>query len=154
MIRLMGVLAAGCLAAAALATGTMPAHAADKQPPTCAAISFRPLASGMADGDYDAGLYQSRFARITLKGTVKGGTATNYFLTLNGKQPETLKDLPKTASGCLASKHVVLPAKTQPAGACTGDRFRVVIFNTGKEKVTALFGLHGAAWDLCTVNKA
>ena len=36
-------------------------------------LTFRPLTSDAGEGEQDAGLYKSRFGRIVVKGTVKGG---------------------------------------------------------------------------------
>jgi len=35
-----------------------PTWSTEKEPPTCAAIGFRPLPSGLSDGDQDAGVYK------------------------------------------------------------------------------------------------
>ena len=46
---------------------------AQKAPPACAAITFRPLPSGMTDGEQQAGMYKSRHARLALHAQVKQG---------------------------------------------------------------------------------
>ncbi len=140
------------LAAGGLAVASADA-AEGKQPPACAAISFRTLAAGVADGEQDAGLYKSRFVKIELKATVKGGVAETYFMTINGKRPDALAGgIPKSAEGCLKSKHVAIPAKAQGA-TCTGSRFRVVIERSGDRKTAMLFGLQGNDWQFCSAAK-
>ncbi|MEI6557080.1 MAG: hypothetical protein WCO00_01635 [Rhodospirillaceae bacterium] len=131
-----------------------PASAADgKQPPACAAISFRPVAGTPPDGEQDSGLYKSRFVKIELKATVKAGLATNYYLLINGQKADGVGAPPKGSDGCLKSKHIAVPVKAQPAGACTGERFRVAILRSGKDKTALLFGLHGSEWQFCSGSK-
>lgn len=138
--------------ALALLTAGMPAHpaaAATKEPPACAAISFRSLASGMPDGEREAGMYKSRFGRIEIVGTVQGGRVTNYAMHVAGKEPPALAGtLPKAVEPCLKSKHVAVPVK-QAAGGCTGDRLRVVVHRSGSQKLAMLFVLQGSDWALC-----
>jgi len=145
--RLCGTALVAGLAAVTLAT---PAHAQKKEPPACAAISFRPIAPGAPDGETDAGLYKSRFGKIEIKADVKGGQATNYFMVLNGKKIDAAANPPKAADSCLRSKHVKLPFQKQAAGACTGSRFRVVIDRSGKQPVALFFGLQGEDWAYCS----
>ena len=140
-----------------LAVGGLAVASADaaegKQPPACAAISFRPLAGTPPDGEQDAGLYKSRFVKIELKATVKGGLPSNYYMLINGKKPDALAGgVPKATEGCLKSKHVAIPVKTQ-GGSCTGSRFRVVIDRNGSGKVAMLFGLQGNDWQFCNAAK-
>ncbi|MBF0561208.1 MAG: hypothetical protein HQL37_04130 [Alphaproteobacteria bacterium] len=143
--------AAGMVAGASL--GSSPASAAGgKTPPACAAISFRPVPPGMADGEQDAGLYKSRFGKIEIKAMVKGGAAQDYYMTINGKRPTAMTGpTPKSADACFHAKHVKTPVKKQE-GACTGSRFRVVIHNTGDHKLVAFFGLQGDDWQLCSAS--
>jgi hypothetical protein len=138
-----------------LAAGGLAVVSADaaegKEPPTCSAISFRPLLPGAPDGEQDAGLYKSRFVKLELKATVKGGAPETYYLLINGKRPEPLAGgVPKGANDCLKSKHVAVPVKTQ-GETCTGNRFRVVIERTGDHKTAMLFGLQGNDWLFCSV---
>ena len=141
-----GVCAAALMAAAALVAG--PAQA--KEPAACQAISFRPVPSGAPDGVQDAGLKPTKSGRIEIKADVQGGAAKNYFMTLKGNKVDGGDKGPKVSDGCLKAKHVALPYKTQPAGACTGERFRVVIEAQGAKKVAQFFGLHGSAWEHCS----
>ena len=150
-MRVLGLAALGFCMIAALAVAG-PAAAADKRAaPACSAINFRPVASGLPDGDHEAGRYNSRFAKIVLMATVKGGAA-DYYVTFNGKRPAALASVPETVTPCLRSKNVTVPIK--PAGAaCTGSRFRVVVDHVGNEKTALLFGLHGKEWRLCSASK-
>ncbi|WP_247887205.1 hypothetical protein [Azospirillum sp. SYSU D00513] len=141
-----GVCAFVVMAGAALAVS--PAQA--KEPAACQAISFRPLLPGAPDGVQDAGLKPTKSGRVEIKADVQGGNATNYFMTLKGNKVEAGTGGPKVSDGCLKAKNVALPYKTQTAGACTGERFRVVIERQGEKRVAQFFGLHGEAWEHCS----
>jgi hypothetical protein len=135
------------LAVAAALLAATPALAADKKPPACAAVNFRPVAA-MNDGTQTAGHYKSRFGSIDLLADVKGGQAT-YRTTVNNQPLVPFKgDIPKASYPCLKSKHVATPP--QPVGgACTGSRFRVVVDSSGKSKLVMLYALQGDDWKLC-----
>ncbi len=150
MLRI-GSVAAAMLAGTAVAViAAAPATAQKKDPPACAAISFRPIPAGMPDGEQDAGLYKSRFARIEIKAQVRNGQPETYYMLLNGKKPAPISGpLPKAVEPCLQAKHVKLPVKAQD-GNCTGTRFRVVIDSSGPQKLAMLFGLHGNDWRYCS----
>ncbi|PWC39306.1 hypothetical protein [Azospirillum sp. TSO35-2] len=139
---------AALLLAGGLAGLSTPAEA--KDPPSCAAISFRPLVPGGPDGEQDAGLYKSRFGKIEVKADVKGGQATNYYMVLNGKKVDGPAAPPKLSESCLKSKHVKVPVIKQSSGACTGSRFRVVVDRSGGKPVAAFFGLQGDDWAYCS----
>lgn len=141
-----GVCAAALVAGAALLAS--PAQA--KPPAACQAISFRPIAAGTPDGVQDAGLKPTRSGKVEIKAEVLGGAAKNYFMTLKGARVDGGDKGPKVSDACLKAKHVALPYKMQPAGACTGERFRVVIEAQGAKKVAQFFGLHGSAWEHCS----
>jgi hypothetical protein len=145
-------LAAFCFSLSTFAIGS--AEAAIRiEPPGCGAISFRPLASGMADGEQDAGLYKSRFVKIEIKATVKSGEAQEYHMLINGKAPTPLAgDLPKSVDECLKSKHVAVPVKSIQ-GACVGTRFRVVTQHESADRLAMFFGLKGSEWHLCSAAK-
>lgn len=130
-------------------TGTAAAATAKKEPPACSAISFRTVPPGTPDGEQDAGLYKSRFAKIELKAEVQGGVAKTYYMVINGKKVEQATTPPALSDGCLTSKNVKLPYQKQPAGSCTGERFRVVIDRSSGKPVAAFFGLQGNAWAYC-----
>ena len=140
------------LGAAQPAGATSKRESHGKESPSCAAISFRPLVMGMPDGIHEAGMYKSRFTRMELMAEVEGGTPKTYFLQVDGRKLESaLPAIPHEVEGCLKSKHVRLPVVKQ-SGACTGSRFRAVVFRGGKQKVAMLFGLQGDEWHLCTAS--
>nr|WP_114861673.1 hypothetical protein [Azospirillum brasilense] len=145
--RLFG---AALVAGIATIVFAQPVLAQKKEPPACGAVSFRAIAPGAPDGETDAGLYKSRFGKIEVKAEVKGGQATNYYMVLNGKRIDASANPPKAADSCLKSKSVKLPYQKQAAGACTGNRFRVVIDRSGKQPVALFFGLHGDDWAYCS----
>ena len=151
--RLFSGIGALLLVAAATLAVSPASAAAGKEPPACAAISFRPVLGTPPDGEQDSGLYKSRFVKIELKATVKAGLATNYYLLINGKKAEGVAVPPKGSDGCLKSKHVGVPVKSQAPDACTGTRFRVVVLRGGKEKTALLFGLQGNEWLYCSGSK-
>ena len=96
----VGVGFALCLPALAATAATKPPI--QQAPPACAAITFRPLPSGMTDGEQQAGTYKSRYARLALHAQVKQGEPVDYFVLAGGKrlaaapasQPETAASLP------------------------------------------------------------
>ena len=125
-----------------------PALAApEKTPPACAAIAFRPVASGMTDGEQDAGMYKSRFGRIVLKATVKTGQAQDYYVEVDGKRPADAASPPAGLAGCAQAKK--LPAPAAASGACTGDGFKVVVDHAGKARAVALYARNGKEWHFC-----
>jgi hypothetical protein len=140
----------GLTAAQAGAAAKPPAKPApQKGPPACAAIRFRAVPSGAGDGEQPAGLYKSRFGRLELTATVKGGAATDYHLSFDGKPlGASPQALPSTASACAAKKK--MPAPGQPVSACTGDSFTVVIDHEAKERLALLYGLQGKQWQFCS----
>jgi len=70
MRRAPSLLAIAAGTAGAFVLAASPLGAADREPPSCAAITFRPVPSGLADGAQNAGLYKSRFGRIEVVATV------------------------------------------------------------------------------------
>lgn len=131
-----------------------PALAADKKtPPACAAIDFRPIASGMGDGEQESGMYKSRFGRIEMKATVKGGAAADYQAVVNGKPLKAMNSVPQAAIDCAATKKI--PATARAATPC-GDaaKLRVVVTQSGADKILATYGLKGKSWNLCKVGTA
>jgi hypothetical protein len=158
MILFRFALAAAKLAATAFVSPTTGMSAekktAEKGPPACGAVSFRPLASGLSDGNQQSGLYRSRYGSIVLLAKVQGGQPTDYFLELNGKTPEPFTAaVPKSADGCLKSKSVKLPV-AKSSGACVGTRFRVVLDRSTQQPLALLFALQGDDWKLCSTAKA
>lgn len=141
-----GVCAVALMAGVALLAS--PAQA--KEPAACQAISFRPIPAGTPDGVQDAGLKPTKSGKVEIKAEVQGGAAKNYFMALKGNKIDGGDKGPKVSDRCLKAKNVALPYKAQPAGACTGERFRVVIEAQGGKKVAQFFGLHGSAWEHCS----
>lgn len=122
---------------------------AQKAPPVCAAITFRPLPSGMTDGEQQAGLYKSRHARLALHAQVKQGEPVDYFVVAGGKRLAAgPTSLPEAAASCAAAKK--MPAPGAATTHCTGQRFTVVVAHTGNERLAMLYGLDGATWRFCT----
>ena len=120
-----------------------------KAPPACAAITFRPLPSGMTDGEQQAGMYKSRHARLALHAQVKQGEPVDYFVVSGGKRLTAgPASLPDAAASCAAAKK--MPAPGAPAASCTGQRFTVVVAHAGNERLAMLYGLDGTAWRFCS----
>ncbi len=144
-------------AAAATLVGllVLSAQAAEKrEPPSCAAIAFRPVPSGASDGVQDAGLYKSRFGRIEVKANVKGGAAQSYFVEINGKALTEVPaaDLPKAATNCAKVKRMSAPAK--PLDPCDGDRLTVLITHGNDKRYFLLYGHTGGSWQYCSAGAA
>lgn len=145
-IAAAAVLSLGAIAAA------LPAAAADKKPPACGAVNFRPIANTANDGEMTAGHYKSRFATIDVMGKVQGGQ-DSYALRVNGQPVKPINEIPKSSYACLKSKHIATPP--QPvAGACKGSRLRVAIDSAAKQKLFMLFALQGDDWKLCEAGTA
>jgi hypothetical protein len=142
-------------ALAALVLMALPAAAADKkEPPSCAAIAFRPVASGLTDGEQDAGLYKSRFGRIEVKANVKDGTPQGYFVEIDGKPLAKVAsgDLPADAASCAKVKRMSAP--TAALDPCTGDRLTVLITHNGDKRYFLLYGHNGGSWKFCSAGAA
>jgi hypothetical protein len=136
------------VAAATAAAATKPPPA-QKAPPSCAALAFRPVPSGMTDGEQQAGMYKSRHGRLELHAQVKQGEPVDYFVIAGGKRLAAAPaSLPEAAASCAAAKK--MPAPGAPASSCTGQRFTVVIAHAGKERLALLYGLDGANWRFCS----
>jgi hypothetical protein len=132
-------------ALAAIAAAKPPVQ---KAPPACSAITFRPLPSGMTDGEQQAGSYKSRHARLALHAQVKQGEPVDYFVVAGGKRLAAgPPSLPEAAVSCAAAKK--MPAPGAPASSCTGQRFTVVVAHAGNERLAMLYGLDGSTWRFC-----
>ena len=123
-----------------------------KEPPSCAAISFRPLPDDVGDGEQDAGLYKSRFGRIFVKGMVKGGKVETYFVTINSAKPAAAGNLPASVASSAATKK--LPAPGKPADVCLGDRLQVLIDHSSDKRYVLLYARSGGKWQLCSAGSA
>jgi hypothetical protein len=120
-----------------------------KAPPACAAITFRPLPSGMPDGEQQAGMYKSRHARLELRAEIKQGTPVNYYVVAGGKRIAAVPgSLPEAAASCAAAKK--MPKPETPAASCTGQRFTVVVAHAGEQRLALLYGQDGTSWRFCS----
>jgi len=120
-----------------------------KAPSACAAIAFRAVPAGMTDGEQQAGMYKSRYARLALHAQVKQGEPVDYFVLSGGKRLAGAPvNLPEAAINCAAAKK--MPAPGTPASSCTGLRFTVVVAHNGSERLAMLYGLDGATWRFCS----
>ncbi len=134
------------------------AAAADtKAAPTCSAIAFRPLPSGLNDGVQNAGLYHSRFGRMEVKANVKNGAPQGYFVEIDGKPPAKVaaQDLPQDVAACAKLKRMGMPAKGEDP--CTGDRLTVLTSHSGDKRYYLLYGHEGhgtEAWHFCSAGAA
>lgn len=146
----LAILALGAVGLAAVAPLSS-AWSQVKEPPSCAAISFRPLADGASDGEQDAGLYKSRFGRILVKGVVKGGKVETYFVTVNNARPTTAA-LPASTAACAAAKKLPAPGKT--VDVCLGERFQVLIDHAGDKRYVLLYARNAGTWQLCSAGAA
>ena len=146
--RLASIVAAASLGCAAFALAGSPASGAEKGPPACAKILFRPLPSGQNDGEQEAGIYTSRFSHLELKGLVQSGEAQDYYLTARNKKLAPLTSVPAAAVSCAKAKKMPAPAKA--SASCTGQRLAAIIAHSGKDKVALLYGLHGNDWQYCS----
>jgi hypothetical protein len=123
--------------------------AADKEPPACAALTFRPVPSGLTDGEQNAGLYKSRFGRIEVVASVKGGEAQTYYVAVNGKPPTAISGaLPKSIVDCAKAKR--LGAVGAPPEHCLGDKLAVLIDHSGDRRYVLLYAHRGSEWQFCS----
>jgi hypothetical protein len=125
-----------------------PAWSQAKEPPACAAISFRPLPPDTTDGEHDAGLYKSRFGRIVVKGMVRGGRAENHYVAVNNARPAAAGTLPPSVAACAAEKK--LPAPGRASEPCNGERFQVLVNRAGDRRYILLYARQGSTWQLCS----
>jgi hypothetical protein len=145
----MRLIASLAVAAAMLAAPAFAATPNKAAAPGCAAIDFRPVAAGMADGEHESGMYKSRFGRIEMKATVKGGQATDYNAYVNGKPLKAVARVPEAAAACATAKKASAPLAGPSPSACTGTKLRTVVATAGSEKFIMLYALNGKAWTFC-----
>jgi hypothetical protein len=135
----------GIAATAALAT--------PKEPPACAAITFRPVPSGLSDGEQNAGLYKSRFGRIEVMASVKNGEAVDYYVDVNGKPPTKVDgSLPGSIGSCAKAKRLG-PVSTPPEH-CLGDKLAVLIDHTTDRRYVMLYAHRSGEWHFCSAGGA
>ena len=119
-----------------------------KPAPACAAIAFRALPGGGADGEQTAGLYKSRLARLELRATVHNGAPSNYYLVANGNRLAGAKtDLPAAAESCATAKK--MPKPQTASASCTGERFSLVVAHAGDRRYALLYATEKATWTYC-----
>lgn len=139
-------LALGFVAFTATAATKPPAQ---KPPPACAAITFRPVLPGMSDGEHQAGMYKSRHVRLELRAEVKQGTPVDYYVVAGGKRIAAAPgNLPDAAASCAVAKK--MPKPETPASPCTGQRFTLIIAHAADQRLALLYGFDGSAWRLCS----
>lgn len=122
--------------------------AAVKDPPTCAALTFRPVPAGSKDGDQHVGLYKSRFGTIEVRATVESGEAKSYFVEVNGKRPTLAGAWPRSVETCAKAKR--LGAVGNPPQACIGDSVAVLIDHTETQRYVLLYARHNGEWRFCS----
>jgi hypothetical protein len=145
-------LAVACFVALAIVPGSA-GRAAEREPPSCAALTFRPVPSGLSDGDQNAGLYKSRFGRIEVVATVKNGEAVTYFVAVNGKPPATVAGaLPQSVVACAKAKR--FGAVGNPPEQCLGDRLAVLIDHTHEQRFVLLYAHRAGEWHFCSAGGA
>ena len=145
------ILAMAILVGGSVAGGA--SRAAEKEPPACAALTFRSVASGLPDGNQNAGLYKSRFGRIEVVATVKSGEAVNYFVAVNGKPPAAVAGaLPQSVIACAKAKR--FGAIGNPPEHCLGDRLAVLIDHTHEQRFVLLYAHRAGEWRFCSAGGA
>ncbi|HVA15359.1 MAG TPA: hypothetical protein VNF99_19065 [Stellaceae bacterium] len=100
------------------------------------------------DGEQDVGFYKSRFGRIEVKASVKGGATENYFVEIDGKPLKPVRDLPAIVTVCAKAKRLPAPAVAQEA--CTGDQLQVMNVHTGDVRYVVLYVHRAGAWHFCS----
>ncbi|HEY3916833.1 MAG TPA: hypothetical protein VGL83_03530 [Stellaceae bacterium] len=134
---------------AAVLVGACPSFAAPAgTPPSCSAIAFRPILARTGDGEQDVGLYKSRFGRIEVKASVKGGVTETYFVEIDGKPLQAAEQLPGAITGCAKAKR--LPAPVAVDHACTGDQLQVLNVHSGDDRYVLLYAHRAGAWHFCS----
>ena len=143
------LLAVATCAAGLVSLMAGPLWAADKEPPACAAITFRPVPSGLADGEQNAGRYKSHFVRIDVMATVKHGEAQTYYVEVNGKPPPPLTGAPpKSVETCAKAKR--LGAIGAAPDRCIGDRLAVLVDHIADKRYVLLYAHRGGEWHFCS----
>lgn len=146
MVSILALAISTAASGAVEKTGVKKAGA--KAAPACAALVFRPLPAGGADGEQTSGSYKSRFARLELRGTVQNGAANNYYLVAGGNRIAASPQIPQAASDCAGSKKMPRPGPAKDA--CTGERFTAVLAHAGEKRIGLLYALNGGSWTFCS----
>jgi hypothetical protein len=124
-----------------------------KTPPSCSQITFRPVHPDAGEGEQDAGVYKSRFGRIVVKGTVKGGRVENHYVTVNNTRPAAAQSLPASVTACAKAKKAPAPGQAM-ASSCVGDRLQVLVSHEGDKRYVLLYARDGGKWQLCSAGTA
>ncbi len=142
------------LAAASLALSVPPDARADSSDPAgCAALAFRAVGPGLADGEQDAGFYKSHLGKIEVLALIKSGAAQNYFVQMNGKAMAPVPgDLPDGIISCAKAKRLAPPSN--PDSVCTGDRLVVLIGHDSERHYVLLYAHRGNVWHFCSAGIA
>jgi hypothetical protein len=128
---------------------SLPGGKQTKPAPACAAIAFRALPGGGADGEQTAGLYKSRLARLELRTTVQNGTPADYYLIANGNRLAATKSgLPAAAESCATAKK--MPKPQAASASYTGGRFALLIAHAGNQRYALLYAAENATWKYCS----
>jgi len=149
MLRLAFVLMA---AGAAIGFARLAPAAEPLSSQNCAAIAFHPVAPGTSDGQQEAGYYKSRLGRIEVRASVKGGTATRYYVSLDGAVLASLRaPLPPLVAACAKAKGLSPPLHSD--SSCVGDRLVVMIADADGHHYLLLYARHGHAWHFCSAGR-
>jgi len=142
------------LATASLALSALPnAWANSSDPAGCAALAFRAVGLGLADGEQDAGFYKSHLGKIEVLVLVKSGAVQNYFVQINGKALAPVPgDLPGGIAACAKAKRLAPPSS--PDSVCTGDRLVVLIGHDSERHYVLLYVHRGDVWHFCSAGIA
>jgi hypothetical protein len=142
------------LTATLLVLSAMPNARADSSDPAgCAALAFRAVGPGLADGEQDSGFYKSHLGKIEVLALIKSGAAQNYFLQMNGKALAPVPGgLPDDIAACAKAKRLAPPSS--PDSVCTGDRLVVLIGHDAERHYVLLYAHRGNVWHFCSAGIA
>jgi hypothetical protein len=142
------------LAATIFVLSVLPHARADSSDPAgCAALAFRAVGPGLADGEQDAGFYKSHLGKIEVLALIKSGAAQNYFVQMNGKALAPVTGgLPDGIASCAKAKRLEPPSN--PDSVCTGDRLVVLIGHDTERHYVLLYAHRGNVWHFCSAGIA
>lgn len=142
------------LIAALTAIGfAVPARSAERlSSQNCAAIAFHPVAPGVGAGEQEAGYYKSRLGRIEVRASVRNGTASRYYVSLDGAVLGPVHGtLPPLVAACAKAKRLSPPL--HPDSSCVGDRLVVLIADAEGHHYLLLYARRGRAWHFCSAGR-
>lgn len=130
-----------------------PARSAERlSSQNCAAIAFHPVAPGVGDGEQEAGYYKSRLGRIEVRTSVRNGTASRYYVSLDGAVLGPVHSaLPPLVAACAKAKRLSPPL--HPDSNCVGDRLVVLIADAEGHHYLLLYARRGRAWHFCSAGR-